>query len=205
MASAMEHPEFPQLTQSVVTIDIVDFLGLYYTSSDFCKGVSPVQADGSIKSMKNDRSSLMNVGRRVDYAVRALSYLAAQPLNKVIGSREITQNQDIPSHYLSKIMKDLVATGLVKSHVGCRGGFTLAKPASTISLKEVYEAVEKPLVLMECLDRGETSCPYDSVCTQISVWDRAQSLLTNYLAGISLGSIADESGLKKRIASAAPF
>lgn len=165
--------------------------------------VSPVQADGSLKSMKNDRSSLMNVGRRVDYAVRALAYLAARPLDRVIGSREITQKQDIPSHYLSKIMKDLVATGLVKSHVGCRGGFSLAKPADTISLKEVYEAVEKPLVLMECLDKWEPTCPYDKVCTQISVWDRAQSLLTNYLAGISLGSIADESGLKSRVAG--PF
>ena len=144
----------------------------------------------------------MNVGRRVDYAVRALSYLAAQAPDRVIGSREITQIQDIPSHYLSKIMKDLVANGLVKSHVGCRGGFSLAKPADAISLKEVYEAVEKPLVLMECLDKKAISCPYDRVCTQISVWDRAQSLLTNYLAGVSLGSIADESGLKRRVANA---
>ncbi len=161
-----------------------------------------MQAGGSVKSAKSDRSSLMNVGRRVDYAVRALSYLAAQAPDRVIGSREITQIQDIPSHYLSKIMKDLVANGLVKSHVGCRGGFSLAKPADAISLKEVYEAVEKPLVLMECLDKKELSCPYDGVCTQISVWERAQSLLTNYLAGVSLGSIADESGLKRRVANA---
>jgi len=164
-----------------------------------------MQADGSIKSGKNDRSSLMNVGRRVDYAVRALSYLAAQPHDRVVGSREITQKQDIPSHYLSKIMKDLVATGLVKSHVGCRGGFSLARPAESISLKEVYEAVEKPLVLMECLDKRAVSCPYDNVCTQISVWDRAQSLLTNYLAGISLGSIADEDGMTRRIAGVSSF
>ena len=73
--------------------------------------------------------------------------------------------------------------------------------ADAISLKEVYEAVEKPLVLMECLDKKAISCPYDRVCTQISVWDRAQSLLTNYLAGVSLGSIADESGLKRRVAN----
>ena len=58
-------PEFLQFTQSVAAIDIVDILGLYYTSSDFGKEVSPVQADGSLKSRKNDRSSLMNVGRRV--------------------------------------------------------------------------------------------------------------------------------------------
>ncbi len=164
-----------------------------------------MQADGTLKSTRTDRSSLMNVGRRVDYAVRALSYLAAQPPERVIGSREITQRQDIPSHYLSKIMKDLVATGLVKSHVGCRGGFSLARPAGGISLKEVYEAVEKPLVLMECLDKRELSCPYDGVCTQISVWERAQSLLVHYLAGISLGSIADDGGLKRRVVGAAPL
>ncbi len=143
----------------------------------------------------------MNVGRRVDYAVRALSYLAAQASVRVVGSKEITEKQDIPLHYLSKIMKDLVGAGLVKSHVGCRGGFSLARPANMITLKQVYEAVEKPLFLMECLDKRELYCRYESVCTQISVWERAQSLLANFLAGISIGSIADERGLRRRFAS----
>jgi Rrf2 family protein len=158
--------------------------------------------DGSLKIAARkgtDRSSLMNVGRRVDYAIRALSYLAAQPAHRITGSKEITQRQDIPSHYLSKIMKDLVAAGLIKSHVGCKGGFSLARKANAISLKEVYEAVEKPLVLMECLDRGDIFCRYDAVCTQISVWERAQGLLADYLARIPISSIADEAGLKGRL------
>ncbi len=143
----------------------------------------------------------MNVGRRVDYAVRALSYLAAQASDRVVGSKEITEKQDIPLHYLSKIMKDLVGAGLVKSHVGCKGGFSLARPANMITLKQAYEAVEKPLLLMECLDKRELYCRYESVCTQISVWERAQSLLANFLAGISIGSIADERGLRGRFDS----
>ncbi len=143
----------------------------------------------------------MNVGRRVDYAVRALSYLAAQASVRVVGSKEIAEKQDIPLHYLSKIMKDLVGAGLVKSHVGCKGGFSLARPANLITLKQVYEAVEKPLLLMECLDKRELYCRYESVCTQISVWERAQSLLANFLAGISIGSIADERGLRGRFDS----
>ena len=142
----------------------------------------------------------MNVGRRVDYAVRALSYLAAQPPDRIVGSKEITEKQDIPSHYLSKIMKDLVGAGVVSSHVGCRGGFSLSRPANSISLKQIYEAVEKPLVLMECLEKGHLYCRYDSVCTQISVWERAQSILANYLDGVSLDSIADEGGLRGRLA-----
>ncbi len=93
----------------------------------------------------------MNAGRRVDYAVRALTYLAGQPPAKVISRAEIETNQDIPSHYLSKIMKDLVASGLVHSRVGSKGGFSLARSAETISIKEVYETVERPIVLMECV------------------------------------------------------
>lgn len=148
-----------------------------------------------------ERSSLMNVGRRVDYAVRALSYLAGQPPGKIVSRAEIEKKQDIPSHYLSKIMKDLVAGGLVHSHVGSKGGFSLARPAETISIKEVYETVERPIVLMECLEKGDEYCPYCSVCTQISVWDRAQSILANYLASVTISNIADQSGLRERLIS----
>ncbi len=145
-----------------------------------------------------DRSSLMNIGRKVDYAVRALSYLAARPHLWVVGSKEIARRQDIPAHYMSKIMKELAAAGLVRSHVGRKGGFSLARHPEAINLKQVYEAVEKPLTLMACLERDHR-CAYDAVCTQISVWERAQMLLADYLAGISIGSIADQEGLKGRL------
>ena len=154
--------------------------------------LTPLRATG-------DRSSLMNIGRRVDYAVRALSYMAAKPCDLIIGSKEIARHQDIPSHFMSKIMKDLVAAGLVRSHVGCKGGFSLARLPQSINLKEVYEAVEKPLALMECLEKDHACCPYDSVCTQISVWERAQGLLAEFLAGISIDSLADQHGLKGRL------
>jgi Rrf2 family protein len=143
----------------------------------------------------------MNVGRRVDYAVRALTYLAGQSPAKVIARPEIEKTQDIPSHYLSKIMRDIVAGGLVHSHIGSKGGFSLARPAETISIKDVYETVERPIFLMQCLDKSEERCPYCSVCTQISVWDRAQSLLVEYLSSVTIGNIADQTGLTERYIS----
>jgi len=148
---------------------------------------------------RNERSSLMNVGRRVDYAVRALSFLAGQREGKIISRADIEKNQDIPSFYLSKIMKDLVAGGLVHSHIGSKGGFTLSKAATAITIKEVYETVERPLVLMECLDKGVHYCSYCSICLQKSIWDEAQGVLANFLAGISIADIADGEGLKGRL------
>jgi Rrf2 family protein len=150
---------------------------------------------------RTERSSLMNVGRRVDYAVRALSYLAGQPSGKIVSRADIEKSQEIPSFYLSKIMKDLVAGGLVHSHVGSKGGFTLAKAPDTISIKDVYETVERPLVLMECLEKGADYCSFCSVCLQKSIWEEAQTMLANFLAGVSIRQIADRYGLKKRLSA----
>lgn len=152
--------------------------------------------------VKSVRSSLMNVGRRVDYAIRALSYLAGQPTGKVISRADIEKSQDIPSYYLSKIMKDLVAGGLVQSHIGSKGGFTLARGAEAISIKDVYESVERPLVLMECLEQGISYCSYCTVCSQKSVWQKAQMVLADFLAGVSIAEIADRQGLRGRLGKA---
>jgi len=140
----------------------------------------------------------MQVGRRVDYAVRALTYLAGQPLGKIVCKTEIEKKQDIPSHYLSKIMKELVAAGLINSHFGSKGGYSLAKPPREISVREVYESVEGPLVIMPSVERGEEYCPYYSVCTQISIWEKAQNLVAGFLAKISVEDIADQQGLRDR-------
>ena len=148
---------------------------------------------------KSERSSLMNVGRRVDYAVRALSYLAGQPEGKIVSRSDIEKSQDIPQFYLSKIMKDMVAGGLVQSHIGSKGGFTLAKRAAAISIKDVYETVERPLVLMECLEQGANYCSFCAVCSQKSVWEKAQMVLAEYLAGVSIAEIADRQGLRGRL------
>ncbi|NOT58342.1 MAG: Rrf2 family transcriptional regulator [Deltaproteobacteria bacterium] len=148
-----------------------------------------------------ERSSLMNIGKRVDYAIRALSYLAARPENHAVSRREIQEKQDIPAHFLSKIMKRLETGGLVQSYMGARGGFALKKLPAHITLKEVYECLEGPLLLMGCLDERERACRYCSVCSQISVWHEAQRLLANYLAGVTIQQLANKVGLRDELAS----
>lgn len=144
----------------------------------------------------------MNVGRRVDYAVRALAFLAGQSSGAVVSRADIEKSQDIPSFYLSKIMKDLVAGGLVQSHIGSKGGFSLAKKAAAITIKDIYETVERPLVLMECLEQGVSYCSFCTVCTQKSIWEEAQAVLANFLGGVTIADIADRHGMKGRMAKA---
>jgi Rrf2 family protein len=140
----------------------------------------------------------MSVGRRVDYALRALCYLAAQPMGRVVKRAEIQLRQGIPPHFLSKILRRLAASGLLESIPGAHGGFRLGRPAGEISVRQVYECVEGGLCLVDCLEQ-EGFCRFTPVCTQRDIWRGAQRLLFDYLDGISLGAIADRQGLVCRL------
>ena len=151
-----------------------------------------------------ERSSLMHVGRRVDYAVRALAYLAGQEPGRVVGRAEIERRQGIPRYFLSKILRALVAAGMLESVPGARGGFHLRGSASDISIRRVYEALEGHLCLIDCVRDSGASCCFSSVCTQIEVWRGAQRLLLDYLDGISIAAIADGTGLRPRLDNGCP-
>jgi Rrf2 family protein len=141
----------------------------------------------------------MNVGRRMDYAVRALSYLAAQPAERVVPRNEIRDRQRIPPHYLSKILRKLVTAGYLVSVPGARGGFRLHAAAERINMRDVYECIEGPLCLMECIEEEDAYCCFAAVCGQRNVWSGAQEALGRYLAQVSISDIADRRGLVRRL------
>ena len=62
-----------------------------------------------------------------------------------------------------------------------------------------YGAGERPLVLMECLEQGANYCSFCAVCSQKSVWEKAQMVLAEFLAAVSIADIADRQGLKRRL------
>jgi Rrf2 family protein len=151
------------------------------------------------RNRSGERSSLMHVGRRVDYAVRALAYLAGQDPRRVVGRAEIETRQGIPRFFLSKILRALVAAGILQSVAGARGGFRLRAASDAITIRKVYEVLEGDLCLIDCVrDRGGACC-FAAVCTQIEVWRGAQRLLLDYLGRISIADIADGTGLRPRL------
>lgn len=150
------------------------------------------------------RSSLMNVGRRVDYAVRALCYLAAQPEGNLVPRAEIQERQQVPPHYLSKILRALVSAGLLASVSGAKGGFRLGRAPAQISVRDVYESVEGPLALIDCVEGHDGACCFASVCTQIDIWRGAQHVLGRYLEQVSIQDIADRHGLVPRLREKSP-
>ena len=86
----------------------------------------------------------MRVSAKADYALRAVSELAAAadaPLKREL----IATAQDIPMDYLENILLELKHVGIVQSQRGASGGFRLARPPDEISLADVIRAVDGPM------------------------------------------------------------
>jgi len=127
----------------------------------------------------------MQITRQADYAVRAILYLAQLGPNKKASTSQIAEEQEIPLSFLAKIIAQLSIAGLLQTMRGARGGVTLARPAEEITLLEVVEAIDGPIILNECVN-GSYPCPLDN-CTMRDVWVSAQSDLVNRLQSTHFG------------------
>ncbi len=78
--------------------------------------------------------------RPTKYAVRAMTYLASQPVGRLTGAKEISEKEQIPMPFLWKILHELVRRNLVRSFKGIHGGYELARPSTQITLKEIIES-----------------------------------------------------------------
>ena len=88
----------------------------------------------------------MKISRSTGYALVAVGYIAKHKEQKIILSNTISEEYNIPLEYLLKIMQQLVRANVLRSKRGPRGGFSLAKPIKKITMLEVIEAVDGPMV-----------------------------------------------------------
>jgi len=99
--------------------------------------------------------------------------------------KEISENQNISLNYLAKIMRKLVNKGLVRSMVGPDGGYALRKSPGEINLREIYEAIEGELRMIDCMDK-DTICVLYENCPQLPVWDKLQISMIRILESTTL-------------------
>ena len=88
----------------------------------------------------------MKISRSAGYGLLAVGYIAQHRDKKIILSNTISEKYNIPLEYLLKIMQQLVRVGVLRSKRGPRGGFSLAKSPNKITMLEIVEAVEGPIV-----------------------------------------------------------
>jgi Rrf2 family protein len=132
---------------------------------------------------------MMRINRRTDYAVRVMLALAKQPPGARLSVQVIQEQMLIPRPFLNRIVADLSRARLVRTYQGPNGGLELARPADTIHLRHIWEAIEGALVLSDCLVApGE--CRLSGNCPVRCRWSRLQNLMLAELEAISLADLA---------------
>jgi Rrf2 family protein len=130
------------------------------------------------------------IRRHTDYALRALVYLAARP-GQIISAGEIAASEDMPVDFLQKIFQKFVKSGLVTSHRGAQGGFSLAKDPSQVTMLEVVETTQGHAAVNRCL-LGKDGCPRASRCSVRKSWLDVEKKLHNYMREITLQDLVRE-------------
>ncbi|MGH7229872.1 MAG: RrF2 family transcriptional regulator [Nitrospiraceae bacterium] len=106
---------------------------------------------------------MLKLSKKADYGLMALQYIASVQFGEVtrariVNTKEIAEEYNIPVELLAKVLQTLAKHGLVESQNGPKGGYLLAREASAITIAQVLEAIEGPLGITECYHDKEAAC-----------------------------------------------
>ena len=111
---------------------------------------------------------MLSLSKRADYALLALSHLAAvqaaEP-ERLVNTKEIAEQYEIPTELLAKLLQTLTRCGIVVSHPGPTGGYRLLRAPSAISVAEIVAAIDGPLAILPCSNGQGDTCKQFSRCT----------------------------------------
>jgi Rrf2 family protein len=132
---------------------------------------------------------MLRLSKKADYALIALTYVAAE--NKPASAREIAEHHDVPVELLAKILQRLVQRGLLRSQQGIHGGYQLSRPADTVTVAEVVEAIDGPLILTVCGTTNER-CEQFAKCNIRDPLHRIRDRIIGALMACTIAELASD-------------
>ena len=138
---------------------------------------------------------------KAEYGIRLMVALGQQPAGKPIALGHLAEDEQLPLAYLEQLVAKLRAAGFVTSTRGAHGGYALGRPAESITMLELVEALEGPVAPMECFHEtpeGRVLCSHeedgDRACATKLLWTRVQGGVTKALAGTTLAELVEFAG-----------
>lgn len=133
---------------------------------------------------------------KAEYGIRLMVELGRQADRGTVSLTSIAEAENLPLPYLEHLVAKLRKSGLVTSTRGAHGGYALARPADEIDMLEVVEALEGPIVPMECFHedpKGRVQCSHpgerDGNCATKFLWMKVHSGVTTALGGTTLAEL----------------
>lgn len=129
----------------------------------------------------------MKVSTRAWYGLMAMVELGLRERKGRVQVREISESQGIPEEYLEQLMLSLKRAGLVRSQRGVRGGYVLARPSNQVTVSEILEALEGPILDTEPMDPNLRERARNSSISL--VFEKLAEAMENVLQNITLAQV----------------
>jgi Rrf2 family iron-sulfur cluster assembly transcriptional regulator len=139
----------------------------------------------------------MRLSTKGRYAVTAMMDLAIHEESGPVTLADISLCQDISLSYLEQLMSQLRRNDLVRGMRGPGGGYSLARPASEISVADIISAVDEPLEATRC--GGEENCQEGERCLTHELWNDLSHRLYEFLDGITLDAYVQREDVQEVI------
>jgi Rrf2 family protein len=122
----------------------------------------------------------------------AVRHLAVKSGPSSASAREIAEQYDIPIELMAKVLQRLVRTGLLISTQGTRGGYTLSRPASSISVADVIQAIDGPFTVTACSTEKHDCEQYSKCSIRDPLWQIRERIAAT-LGTVTIAEMAAES------------
>ena len=132
----------------------------------------------------------MRLTHLADYAVVMMTAAARREPCARLSATDLADETGVPLPTAQKLMQKLAAHGLLVGQRGAGGGYALARPVSEISLADIVEAVEGPIVLTMCADGVNNECALDQHCRVKPHMSVVGDAIRTSLGAVSLQELA---------------
>jgi Rrf2 family cysteine metabolism transcriptional repressor len=132
----------------------------------------------------------MKLSTKSRYGVRAMIDIALHGETGESQLKDISRRQAISAKYLDHILSALRKSGLIRSTRSRTTGYTLARPAQQITLREIIQILEGSLALVECVDNPQC-CKQLPVCFSRDVWGKLKTEMEKVLDSITLQDLIE--------------
>jgi len=136
----------------------------------------------------------MRVTTWAEYGLIVSLHLARRSGDGPVAARDMAQRETLPADYVEQILLRLRRAGLVDSVRGARGGYTLARAAGDVTVKDVLDASEHGTfeVNCDCHRVGDVRCNSETACSIRPVWQLLQRRIDDTLGTIKLSDLLHE-------------
>jgi len=130
---------------------------------------------------------VLRITKQTDYGIVLMTHLA-QSEEPQHSAPELADSLRIPLPMVSKILKILTRDGLLLSHRGVRGGYSLARPPREITVDQIVGSLEGRIAMTECVE-DHHDCARESFCAVRGNWQVINGAIQNALRGITLADM----------------